>query len=158
MTFLVRRATHADAYGILQCLATAFEPYRHDYTPAGFADTVLSPETIATRLSVMTLFVAQSDTGEIIGTIGCNDNGQGEGHLRGMAVLPSLQGRGVAAALLSAAEQALKENGCQRITLDTTRPLHRAIRFYESNGYVPTGVVGDFFGMELIEYAKTIAQ
>ena len=32
----------------------------------------------------------------------------------------------------------------------------RAIRFYERHGYRPTGRVSDFFGMELIEYAKEL--
>jgi len=43
------------------------------------------------------------------------------------------------------------------VTLDTTRPLERAIRFYERCGYRATGVVRDFFGMPLFEYAKDLA-
>lgn len=43
-----------------------------------------------------------------------------------------------------------------RLTLDTTRPLERAIAFYERRGYRPTGIVGDFYGMELIEYEKML--
>jgi ribosomal protein S18 acetylase RimI-like enzyme len=42
------------------------------------------------------------------------------------------------------------------VTLDTTRPLQRAIRFYERHGYRQTGRVSDFYGMELIEYAKEL--
>jgi hypothetical protein len=45
-TFSVRRATPADAASNLECLRAAFEPYRELYTPAAFADTVLSPDTI----------------------------------------------------------------------------------------------------------------
>ena len=43
------------------------------------------------------------------------------------------------------------------MTLDTTRPLECAIRFYERCGYRATGVVRDFFGMPLFEYAKDLA-
>lgn len=81
-----------------------------------------------------------------------------EGHLRGMAVVPEWQGRNVAAALLQSAESQLTALGCDRITLDTTAPLRRAIRFYESSGYESTGVVLDFFGIELFEYRKRVGE
>jgi hypothetical protein len=32
------------------------------------------------------------------------------------------------------------------------------MRFYEKNGYRRTGKITDFFGMLLIEYAKSFAQ
>ena len=44
--------------------------------------------------------------------------------------------------------------GCQRIALDTTQPLERAMRFYEKNGYQRSGKVSDLFGMPLVEYVK----
>src|SRR5262249_48797032 len=72
-----------------------------------------------------------------------------EGHLRGMAVVPSSQGCGVSSRLLESIENELRRAGCSVVTLDTTAPLTRAIRFYERNGYVRSGVVSDFFGMVL---------
>jgi hypothetical protein len=42
------------------------------------------------------------------------------------------------------------------VTLDTTWPLQRAIRFYERQGYAATGRETDFFGMPLYEYAKPL--
>jgi GNAT superfamily N-acetyltransferase len=104
----------------------------------------------------MSIFVAVNDAGEIIGTIGCNVMGKGEGHLRGMAVLPTWQGAGVADELLQCAESELRRRGCERVTLDTTAPLKRAARFYEKHGYGATGKVADFFGMPLYEYAKPL--
>ena len=74
----------------------------------------------------------------------------------GMAVAPGWQGSGVAAALLEAAEDQLRQAGCTRVTLDTTEPLQRAIRFYTRHGYAATGHVTDFFGMRLYEYAKPL--
>jgi ribosomal protein S18 acetylase RimI-like enzyme len=71
-----------------------------------------------------------------------------------MAVLPECQGKGVAEALLRAAEDELRRRGCTCITLDTTAPLQRAIRFYERHGYRASGKVGDHFGMPLYEYVK----
>src|SRR5205823_6126461 len=99
----VRRATQADSEGILECLGTAFEPYRDRYTPDAFADSVLTRDTLQERLATMCMFVAVSDSGEIVGTIGCHvvDHGAGhdEGHIRGMAVRPAWQGSGAATQL-----------------------------------------------------------
>jgi putative acetyltransferase len=73
-----------------------------------------------------------------------------------MAVLPEWQGSGVARALLHAAETELRKNQCERVTLDTTEPLQRAVRFYEKHGFRPSGRVSDFFGMPLYEYVKLL--
>jgi GNAT superfamily N-acetyltransferase len=146
----IRRATAADAGGILDCLRIAFEPYRQSYTPAGFADTVPDAEGITERLRSMSLFVAIED-GQVVGTIGVAIQ---EGHLRGMAVRPERQGSGVARRLIEAAESELIAHACVRVTLDTTEPLKRAARFYEKCGYRRTGRSTDFFGMPLTEFAK----
>jgi GNAT superfamily N-acetyltransferase len=153
--FAIRKAAQADVAGILDCLALAFAPYRGDYTPDGFLDTVLTSETIHRRLTEMAVFVA-TNSGQVVGTIGCQALLNGEGHLRGMAVRPEWQASGVAAQLLEAAEEELRRAGCKRVTLDTTEPLKRAVRFYEKHGYSATGKVGDFFGMKLFEYAKSL--
>ena len=151
----VRRANSGDATAILHCLATAFEPFRTRYTAAGFTDTILTAQTVQQRLASMTLFVAESE-GRVVGSIGCAAVSSDEGHLRGMAVLPEAQGSPAAQLLLQAAERELRARGCSRVTLDTTAPLERAMRFYEKNGYRRSGKVSDFFGMPLYEYEKTL--
>jgi GNAT superfamily N-acetyltransferase len=151
----IRKATAQDADGILTCLAAAFEPYREQYTPAGFVDTVLTHDSVLQRLSTMCLFVALA-AGRVVGTVGCRALGHGEGHLRGMAVLPEWQATGVATALLAAAERELRNNQCRRVTLDTTEPLQRAARFYQRHGFSASGRVSDFFGMRLYEYVKVL--
>jgi GNAT superfamily N-acetyltransferase len=153
--FHVRRAVAGDAGEIHRCLLAAFEPYRALYTSGAFADTVPTQGGIRGRLGTMALFVADA-SGEIVGTIGCQNVEDGSGHLRGMAVLPGWQGRGVAAALLAEAENELRRLGCRRANLHTTHPLARAARFYEREGFVRTGVVEDFFGMEIIEFDKDL--
>jgi ribosomal protein S18 acetylase RimI-like enzyme len=156
MPFSIRRATSSDAGPVLDCLAAAFEPYRQQYTPAAFSDTVLSAQTIHERMKSMALFVAVVPPGEIVGTIGCQVSSPGEGHLRGMAVLPQWQGQGIAERLLASAESELLNCQCVRVTLDTTEPLQRAMRFYEKNGYRRSGRVTDFFAMPLFEYVKIL--
>ena len=156
--FTIRRATPADAPGILACLRVAFASYQSSYTAPAYEDTVLTGETLAQRFQFMSILVAVSGSGGIIGTVGCNAVGNGVGHLRGMAVLKDWQGGGVAQQLLTSVEAELRALGCERVTLDTTAPLQRAIRFYERNGYRATGHVSDFFGMPLFEYAKSLSR
>jgi GNAT superfamily N-acetyltransferase len=153
----IRTATPADTSGILDCLRQAFAPYREQYTPDGFADTVLSADTIERRMGEMSLLVAVDEHGEVVGTVGWKQIAFDVGHLRGMAVRPDRLGSGIAQALLDAAELAMHQRGCVRITLGTTVPLERAIRFYERNGYRQAGEVRDFFGMPLFEYVKVLA-
>lgn len=153
---LVRTASEWDAHKIVECLHEAFAPYREQYTHDGFHDTVLDHESVMQRLREMTVFVAVDTSGEIVGTAGCGCRPPEEAHIRGMAVRPAWQGRGVAEALLKAAEERAREMGCRRVALDTTEVLHRAMRFYERNGYRRTGRIGDFFGMPLHEFAKEV--
>jgi len=150
---VIRRGTAADVRGILECLAVAFEPYRTSYTRDAYLDTILTEETFATRLASMRVFVAVAGD-QIVGTIACARQNADEGHLRGMAVLPEWLGRGIAEKLLRAAEAELARQGCSRITLDTTEPLQRAMRFYEKHGYRRSGRTTDFFAMPLHEYVK----
>jgi len=154
--YSIRNATIRDTDGILDCLRLAFEPFRCFYTKNAYEDTVLAPETIGQRLVLMQVYVAVTDTNKVIGTLACGLVDENEGHLRGMAVLPEWQGGGVAEALLKAAEMVLSARGCLTMSLDTSAPLQRAIRFYEKNGFRPTGKVTDFFGMPLYEYVKPI--
>jgi len=153
--FRIRRAVAEDASAVLTCLHEAFEPYRQFYSAEGFHDTTLDGETVQQRLRDMRVLVAVADAGEIAGTVGGSVSGT-EGHVRGMAVRPQWAGKGAAQVLLDAVEAELRVAGCTRVTLDTTEPLQRAMRFYERNGYRRTGHVGDFFGMPLIEYAKPL--
>jgi GNAT superfamily N-acetyltransferase len=152
---LIRPAEPTDASGILHCLATAFEPYREKYTPAAYADTVLDKGSLARRMQRMHLLVAASGQ-VIVGTI-AGSAANGEGHLRGMAVLPEWRRTGLAAMLLGNVERWLKGNGCAKVMLDTTLPLGAAIKFYEKNGYRRSGQVTNFFGMPLVEYVKELA-
>lgn len=152
----IRSATTGDIEGILACLRVAFAPYERDYSAAGLHDTVLDDELLRARLTSMSVLVAVADDGTIVGTVGGQLAGAGEGHIRGMAVLPAWAGTGVAATLLHAIEQELADKGCCRITLDTTAPLERAARFYLKHGYERSGRVTDFFGMSLFEYVKQL--
>lgn len=152
----IRHASDADAEGVRRCLAAAFGPYQASYTPSAFRDTVPTLEALARRFREMTVLVAEDQSGEVVGTIAHQVTPSRDAHLRGMAVDPRLQGSGTAELLLYAAEGELRSLGCARVSLDTTQPLQRAIRFYQQRGYEATGRVTDFFGMALFEYAKSL--
>jgi GNAT superfamily N-acetyltransferase len=104
----------------------------------------------------MSVVVATSTSGEVVGTVAYKVLEGGEGHLRGMSVRPEWHGSGLSKTLLQTAEDELRKAGCKTITLDTTEPLTSAIRFYEKNSFRPTGKIGCFFGMPLFEYSKSI--
>lgn len=153
-SFRIRAATEGDLPAVLRCLGAAFEPYRSEYTPDAFADTVLTAASASARLASMRILVAEEEPGVVVGTIAWTRLGGSTGHLRGMAVLPDRQGAGVAQELIYRALDQLAAAGCDVATLDTTAPLHRAIRFYERNGFRRSGRVTDFFGMRLTEWFK----
>lgn len=58
----------------------------HRRTRLAFLDTLLTSDTLLTRLHTMTIFVAAATEGEIIGTIACRRVSESQGHLREMAV------------------------------------------------------------------------
>jgi GNAT superfamily N-acetyltransferase len=154
---VVMRAVQDDARAISDCLLAAFEPFFDRYTPDAFADTVPDPDGILDRMRSMAIFVAVTEEGEVVGTVGGVVASGAQAHIRGMAVHPEYQGTGVAQALLEAVEAELRNLGCGRVTLDTTAPLERAERFYEKSGFVRTGRISDFFGMPVTEFAKDLA-
>jgi ribosomal protein S18 acetylase RimI-like enzyme len=152
----IQHATALHTCGILECLRSAFEPYRSDYTPAAYEDTVLPPESLSRRLQEMTVLVAITHSGSVVGTLAYKLEEYGDAHLRGMAVRRECQGSGIAEKLLAHAQAEIVEGNCSRITLNTTEPLVRAMSFYERHGFRRTGRICDFFGMPLIEYAKEL--
>jgi ribosomal protein S18 acetylase RimI-like enzyme len=151
----IRRAQVEEVESIVECLESAFEPFRSQYTRDAFRDTVLSSEAIRERMVHMTVYVAIATEREVVGTVASALEGEDCQH-RCMAVRPAWQGRRIADQLLLVAENDLITAGCVRITLDTTVPLQRAIRFYQRNGFVPSGRITDFFGMPLYEYVKPL--
>ena len=69
----------------------------------------------------MRVFVATTDSGEIVGTIACRVSEQ-EGISAGWRSVQHGKGAGIAARLLNAAETELRDWNRSRVTLDTTEP------------------------------------
>lgn len=157
MNYFIIKAKPGDAKGIHEVLLAAFEEFRYFYSPEGFADTVMSDKAVVKRIESMTIYIAVDQNDEIIGTIGWQKLSENEGHIRGMAIHPKMQGKGnVAAELLRKVEEESKLQGCTILTLDTTEVLHRAQNFYRKNGFTKTGKKGDFFGATIFEFTKKL--
>ena len=153
----IRPATEEDLSGLLACLAGAFEPFRGRYTPEAFLHTVLDARLGHERLAAMRVWVAREPDGKVVGTLAWVRTSTESGHLRGMAVLPEFQGSGVAQSLLDRVLSEMEGAGCRYVTLRTTEPLDRAVRFYERNGFRPDGVTADFHGMVVTERRRPLS-
>ena len=154
--FTIRPALVSDAEEIHECLRIAFGRFLDSYSQEAFLDTVPTVEKVRERMHSMSLFVAEDALRKVIGTIAYYLKTPEEGYIRGMAVLPEWQGKGVAQRLMETVENEVRDRGCKRVSLDTTDPLQRAIHFYEKRGYRRTGNIEDFFGMPLHEFTKEL--
>ena len=65
-------------------------------------------------------------------------------YLGGVAVDPAHQGRGTGAAMLSSAIDICRERTCTRIELTVSVENSRAIRLYESMGFVREGILKNY--------------
>jgi GNAT superfamily N-acetyltransferase len=104
----------------------------------------------------MHVLVAVDSKDRVVGTLSWVRTSVESGHFRGMAVVPELQGAGVAQLLLDWALDEMRQAGCRLATLRTTEPLDRAIRFYERNHFRPSGKTADFHGMTVTERARRL--
>jgi GNAT superfamily N-acetyltransferase len=79
-------------------------------------------------------------------------------HLSQLFVLPEWWGSGVATELLDAAVAEARSRGFDRIRLFTPRDHTRARRFYEREGWAPTGKqqFGPDLGLQIVEYARSL--
>ena len=153
---LVRTAERGEASEISQVLRHAFKEFEPLYTTYGFAATVVSAEDVIRRMSEGPVWVATS-SGTIAGTASAVLKGKDELYLRGVAVLPPLRGKGIAAALLREVERFAAVAKCQRIYLTTTPFLNDAIRLYERWGFTRVADGNeDLFGTPLFTMAKMI--
>ncbi|HXW67350.1 MAG TPA: GNAT family N-acetyltransferase [Thermoplasmata archaeon] len=154
----IRGARLSDVAPILACLRDAFAPYRRRYTAVAFSATVLDARRLARRLRVQHVLVATDTHSRILGTVSVRLSAASHARLRGMAVPRERQGTGVANRLLRAALRFAHRRGCHRVTLETTPPLRRAMRFYERQGFRRTGRYRNWGGMRLIEYAASLPE
>jgi len=89
-------------------------------------------------------FLAAELAGETAGYIGVQEI-IGECYITSIAVAPDHRRKGIAQALISAAETGAKERGCDFITLEVRPSNKAAIALYEKNGYEAAGERKNFY-------------
>lgn len=128
----IRRAARDDAAALADLIVRAFAPYvgRLDPPPSAVKET---PATIAARFADHVALIAESD-GAIAGCVFLQRQGDAV-YLSRVAVDDAWRGRGIAGALLAAAEDAARAMGAARLTLAVRLALPGNRRLFESFGF-----------------------
>jgi GNAT superfamily N-acetyltransferase len=151
----VRRAVPEDAPAIASLLYASFVEFRPLYTREGFAATAITAEDVLVRLSEGPVWVSVWED-SLCGTVAAVARGTAI-YVRGMAVLPSVRGKGVGDALLKEVEAFAVGHGYGTLLLTTTLFLDSAIRLYERLGFSRTaGGETDLFGTPLFTMEKSL--
>ncbi len=155
---VIRGAKQAEAAEIHKILASAFEPYRHDYTEEAYRATVVSVDEIQRRIEDKeTEVLVATLNGALSGTVTVTPLDERSIYIKSMAVAPRFQGRRIASELLNELERIAKGRGCTRIVLECYEPLRKAVSLYEKFGFKRTGKVRPYHGIVVFEMVKEVA-
>ena len=151
----IRQAEPVDAATVSRVLYESFVEYKALYTSGGFAATTPTEEQVLGRMKEGgPVWLAFRDM-EALGTVAAVAKEESV-YMRGMAVLPTARGFGVAAQLLKTVEQWAVAQGIMRVFLTTTPFLHAAIRLYEKHGFQRLPGPKDLFGTPLFAMEKKL--
>jgi len=113
----------------------------------------------AVRSETVLCLVAERD-GAALGYVSVERRRGGTlARLTSIAVSPKAAGAGIGRALLIAAEQGARAEGCDRMRLEVRADNRPAHRLYERNGYARFAVVPDYYedGAAAWRYEKRLA-
>lgn len=161
----LRRATPADAPVLAETADVCFAAYS-DFAP-GWQNPVTDDrlERLADRLARPDVWALLAlDDGQAAGHVSVAERAlppappdpPGHARLWQLFVRPCWQGTPLATRLLRAAEREATDRGLARMTLWTPRDHLRARRFYEREGWTPTGREDHDspMGLPLVEYVR----
>jgi ribosomal protein S18 acetylase RimI-like enzyme len=151
-----RKAKINDKEKIYNILLNSFKPYKKDYTEKGYYSTILSPEKIEERINenIFKIFVVTIDK-KIVGTVSILHQDD-RYYIRSMAVEPDYQNKGVGLFILENIFDIAKNENIKKISLESFKPLKKAVRFYEKHGFKKTGIIKDLYGNEIFEMIKIL--
>ena len=108
-----------------------------------YGDGGLSPASAHEFAEPGTFLVADVD-GRAVACAGLRPLPRGEADVKRMFVEPSVRGRGVARALLSALVAHARAHGLNRLVLETGTEQPEAVALYESEGWSPIPPFGHY--------------
>ncbi len=149
----LRIAAPEDAEEIAAVLAESFAEHESSYTAKAYAATVPTVDEIKQRFGEEKIWVALSSD-EIVGTVSIIDKNKAL-YIRSMAILPEARGNRIGERLLKEIENYAVACNYQKLSLNTTPFLKRAIRLYKKFGFVRRGA-GDLFGTPLLTMEKSL--
>jgi len=128
----IRPGGVVEARAIEDLLAAAFLDYARGIGRAGPGPW----DWIETRLAAAEVFVAEEDTGRLLGMTALSQDGDARSlTVDLLAVAPQAQGRGVGRALLAHAERIARDAGAQVMLLHTVAKYAHLIRLYQGAGF-----------------------
>jgi putative acetyltransferase len=154
----IRLASPEDATDIADVLRQSFLEFEALYTPQGFAATTPDEPEVAGRMQEGPMWVAVWKD-RIVGTASAVLTGEKGSYVRGVAVVPSARGLGIAESLMNQVESFARQHGCTRLFLTTTPFLTSAVRLYQRLGFalIPDGTAA-LFGTPLLKMEKVLGR
>lgn len=139
----IRMARPTEATAVYRILMEAYAPYEGKIFPP-FAVFQTGPSAIASHIRARRHKYALAFTGrKPVGTLRCtpvrNERGPTYWVLSRLAVLPSHQGKGVAADLIRWMHDLARKSGVRELRGDVRTALPALLRFYERFGYTVCG-------------------
>ena len=133
----IRVAKPEDAEAIATVLAKSFAEYKSSYTTAAYKATVPPVDEIRKRFGEGKIWAAIKDD-EIVGTVSVVPKNDSL-YIRSMAITPEARGQKIGERLLKEIEDYAVDGNYRKLFLNTTPFLARAIRLYETFGFVRCG-------------------
>ena len=164
MTWILRRATAADAEAMSETVALGFDAYREFAPPGWRPPDVRAPHELArmrARLEAQSTWARiAEDRGLVAGHAGFFPQASvaASAHLWQLFLRPPWWGSGLATELLHAALAAARAQGYRRMRFYTPRDHARARAFYEREGWTTDGVTisEPLLGLDLVQYRRDL--
>jgi len=132
LSLTVRLATAADAEELILLINSAFAIEEF------LEGTRTDAERLAANLQQGTILVAEDDARQFVACVYMEARGL-RGYLGQLAVAPARQGTGLARRLVEAAEERLRQQGCQAVDISVLSLRPELLPLYRRFGFVETG-------------------
>jgi ribosomal protein S18 acetylase RimI-like enzyme len=154
MSVTISVATEQDVEQIFRLQYLCFQSEAALYGNYRIAPLVQSLDSVRAEVASDCVFVARLGE-EVVGSVRGTVTEDGAAAIGKLCVHPRLQGHGIGARLLRAAEAALvEEHGAKRFRLSTGHRSESSLRLYRKVGYETVGTAEDADGVRVIILEK----